>query len=675
MSRRVLIAVLIIAVAGIGCVAHRMYREDSVVEEPGYTLAFIEFDDRGEIWSPRQVDRVQRLVRSANRHEDGSVVIVLAHGWNNDASLKNEKNGTLAGFKATLERVARGVHEESPGRPVLGVYLGWRGKSMVSPFTYLTFYSRQRAAERVAGPQGMAILSRIILDVKANPESSLLLIGHSFGGRIVERIVQQGVAASVAEIKEGPAGAAPDLTVILNPASPATNAKQVIDLLRWGRIELVRTTADGRKFNVPLLVSLTSAKDKATRVAYRIGSVLGLATSKFRTYGPEFCSPVVSQRRLYARTAGHTPALHSHRVRVRPRSDATPSAGPPDGTIAIAGEDVDIEIEPRLGAYNDTPYWIMRVPPEIMANHYDTWNPNLVALLGGLLEHTGALEPGSQLSVVRDDELDPVFIVPWTSDSLWLVDRSRRVLDITDDRSHGVLVGCVPEGIDLANVIGYTGDAGSFVIVQWRTDPRGHGHHLTEIDEIVLTENGFECTDRVVLEAHERFFLAVADRDRGRVYLVTDDDLVSVDYRGHSPRPEFVTGLSLAGEPTAMDLDHRRGRLFLLDGAAGRALELDLANVDRGFETAATGFGPGAGLAVDPTRGDLVVVDPASSRLCRYPRLGRRLGAADVDPLPEGLHEATFVRVSKDGSLWVGDLVSDAAFQFSAQGELTKVLD
>lgn len=666
---------MIITIAISGCVSHQMYRDDSVVEEPGYTLAFIEFDDRGEMWSPRQFVQLQGLIDSANRHEDGAVVIILAHGWNNDASPKNEEKGTLAGFKSTLDRVALRARVDSPDRPVVGIYLGWRGKSMKSPFTYLTFFSRQRAAARVAGPQGMAVLSQIILDVKANPASKLILIGHSFGGQIVERIVQQGVAAGVAEIEEGPGGPAPDLTVLLNPASPATNAKQVIDLLRWGRIELERRTEDGRSIRIPLLVSLTSEGDKATRVAYRIGSLVGLATSKFRTYGPEFCSPVVSQRSLYARTAGNMPELHSHEVRVRPRSPEDSEIAPTDDFFVIAGEDVDIEIERRVAAFNDTPYWIMRVPSEVMAGHDDTWNPNLVALIGGMLETTGALDPGSKLYVVRDDELDPVFILPWTSDSLWIVDRSRRVLDITEDREHGVLVGCVPEGIDLANIIGHTGDAGSFLIVQWRTDTRGRNRYATEIDEIVLGTAGFECTSRTVINSEERFLRAAADRSHGTVYLATSERLYSVDVRDRRAKPEFLAELDLVGEPSALDVDSQRGRLFLLDEGAGIAMEFDLEAPERGFENVVSGLGLGSSLAVDPTRGDLIVIDPASSRLSRYPRLAGRLGPADIDPLPAALHEATFVRVSLDGSLWVGDLVSDAAFQFSADGEFLKALD
>ena len=38
----------------LGCVSSKMYREISVQEGPDYGLAFIEFDDLGEMWAPEQ---------------------------------------------------------------------------------------------------------------------------------------------------------------------------------------------------------------------------------------------------------------------------------------------------------------------------------------------------------------------------------------------------------------------------------------------------------------------------------------------------------------------------------------------------------------------------------------------------------------------------------------------
>ena len=174
--------VLAVSVAAAGCVSHQMYRETSVVELADYTLVFIEFDDHGEIWSPKQFFEFQKVIRKANEHELGAVVTVLAHGWNNDASPANEREGTLASYKQTLQGIAERTHAAAPGRPVVGVYLGWRGQSMRGPLKYFTFFSRQRAADRVVGTQSAAVVGQIVLERKANPASNLLLIGHSFGG-------------------------------------------------------------------------------------------------------------------------------------------------------------------------------------------------------------------------------------------------------------------------------------------------------------------------------------------------------------------------------------------------------------------------------------------------------------------------------------------------------------
>ena len=53
----ILVVVLALALLGQGCVAHRMYRPESVVVAPAYDLAFVELDDHGELWSPAQVAR------------------------------------------------------------------------------------------------------------------------------------------------------------------------------------------------------------------------------------------------------------------------------------------------------------------------------------------------------------------------------------------------------------------------------------------------------------------------------------------------------------------------------------------------------------------------------------------------------------------------------------------
>ena len=87
-----------------GCVANRMFRVDSIDTSPLYSLAFIEFDDQGELWSPAQVSRALDVIQAANIARDGAIVVVFVHGWNHNASLSEEtsKHGNVLGFRRML---------------------------------------------------------------------------------------------------------------------------------------------------------------------------------------------------------------------------------------------------------------------------------------------------------------------------------------------------------------------------------------------------------------------------------------------------------------------------------------------------------------------------------------------------------------------------------------------
>ena len=55
------------------CTSNRMHRPPpwNIQREAGYTLAFIEFDDQGELWSPEQRDRAIDLIERKNEVEAG----------------------------------------------------------------------------------------------------------------------------------------------------------------------------------------------------------------------------------------------------------------------------------------------------------------------------------------------------------------------------------------------------------------------------------------------------------------------------------------------------------------------------------------------------------------------------------------------------------------------------
>ena len=234
MSRRhifIFIALLLCVVVTSGCTPNKMHRTVSIQENPGYTLAFIEFDDMGEMWDSGQLTRALDVIEQANQSPDGAVVITFIHGWQNNASEKNEESGNVGEFKQYLATIAgiadRGV---MGNRKLVGIYLGWRGKSGSIPgLNMATFYDRAGAARRIAGTTSTEVIYRIMNSAKQNRETRLLLMGHSFGGQILESAVTQAMVGELlgggGELKtQLPA----DLVILINPAATGSGAYSIV---------------------------------------------------------------------------------------------------------------------------------------------------------------------------------------------------------------------------------------------------------------------------------------------------------------------------------------------------------------------------------------------------------------------------------------------------------------
>ena len=193
----ILVVVLVLALLGQGCVAHRMYRPESVVVAPAYDLAFIELDDHGELWSPAQVARALARIRHASASDEGAILLVFIHGWGHNAA---EGDANVEGFRSWLASVSEIEAMRAPANPrrVVGVYVGWRGKSSrLKALGVLTFFERFAAAKRVASPATTQVLYEMMLTARANPRNTTVVAGHSFGGLILESAMAQALIGSL----------------------------------------------------------------------------------------------------------------------------------------------------------------------------------------------------------------------------------------------------------------------------------------------------------------------------------------------------------------------------------------------------------------------------------------------------------------------------------------------
>ena len=124
-----------------------------------YELAIVEFDDQGRCYDRGQMDAVARRLDALapfDPPQAGQDVILVAfvHGWKHDARSDDDN---LTAFRALLsETVEYEKSAVAPGakpRPVIGVFVGWRGLSdygLGDVVADATFWGRQAAGQRVA---------------------------------------------------------------------------------------------------------------------------------------------------------------------------------------------------------------------------------------------------------------------------------------------------------------------------------------------------------------------------------------------------------------------------------------------------------------------------------------------------------------------------------------------
>ena len=228
---------------------------NSVRRNAAYDLAFVEFGEQGSYQDPTQLENARDLIKNTAR----PLVVTYVHGWQNNAV-----SGDATKFANFLQELARSEIVRAANLRVVGVYLGWRGQlTKVEVAKELTFFSRKAAAERLASNfdcyDAIATVSETARKYHAADAQYTILLGHSFGGLVVERAVAHAINAEIHGGSTDPAKALPaDLILLLNPASDSILTRQMIAALYSRHLE------DTRAF----VVSLTSTADDATGLAF-----------------------------------------------------------------------------------------------------------------------------------------------------------------------------------------------------------------------------------------------------------------------------------------------------------------------------------------------------------------------------------------------------------------------
>ena len=425
-----------------------------------HTTAYIEFDEQGDFMDRNQlVDAIRNIPTGPNR-----LIVFYAHGWQNNTRSADvaQFNALLAHLTHTLNENAGNDGKPVPWQ-VYGIYLGWRG-ALYNPSEYypaqplnqdcsvgdilkkpkpnyynfftsipkqFTFWSRKNDAGRFAGAPLLETINMISARARTmgSPfETKTILIGHSFGAYVIEKTVLQSISTSPPEMGldqttyiTPPA----DLVILLNSAAPAIYAKEFIEFLKWHSV--------GRD-QPPFVISISSEGDWATKDLFPVGTVLASAFD-VGSYQNKANYNGANEKIFFTHTPGHTAYLASF--------DAYPTGKLPydqfgsdyenewifyrnlfpkdfgktepfflawGGSLAKTKEVAPAQIwqlkpthpvDATQVRFNDTPYWLIRVPRNIIQDHGDVWCPNSMNLLTAVIRLSGIADSGPTLRTIK----------------------------------------------------------------------------------------------------------------------------------------------------------------------------------------------------------------------------------------------------------------------------------
>jgi hypothetical protein len=219
-----------------GCAMYN-YPQETLDDTTGpFDFHVIQADDQGSLWSTldaqRILDRVQTLSQTQN-----TLIVLFIHGWHHNAAADDPN---LLDFRRTLtalnDEISKPKRQElrldKTGRPstrIVGIYVGWRGRSLPWYLDYFTFWGRKPTAERVGEGDVSEFIERLQrLYLRANataaerktPIVGLVTIGHSFGGQVLWKSLGRQLEIPLAE-------RAPRMSNSLTPSSGEQEAVRV----------------------------------------------------------------------------------------------------------------------------------------------------------------------------------------------------------------------------------------------------------------------------------------------------------------------------------------------------------------------------------------------------------------------------------------------------------------
>ena len=426
-----------------------------------FSCSFVEFDERGDYLDFEQHRHAYQKISELAADAAAFTVVIYVHGWRHSG-----QSYDVVSFNEFLRQLSRADGEDRGRRRVHGVYLAWRGASLRPAIPQDDTFrrieecfggevvdSRRRARlpylnmaletlsywNRKGIPEykfSATCISRTLFScafaAKRNaPRCEVLLIGHSFGGLMLERTFQNAAISLLTNAWPwgSPEAAGKsvnplpfDTVVLVNSAAPSIYAKQFQGYLAAHRQAMVGRVPHAA---TPIVFSLTSSADWATGIAHPLANMLApCVPSLWRYYRgnqfileltPDAARVKIPQWYYYRHTPGHNPLIVNRFVEPAPADTPPPvdrsahlhhnlarrvnseefktSTRKGHGSLAwritfppampanvrfssYRGHKPLVWTQARTGrfTYKDTAYWIIRCPKAIIAGHNDIWS-------------------------------------------------------------------------------------------------------------------------------------------------------------------------------------------------------------------------------------------------------------------------------------------------------------
>ena len=355
-------------------------------QQQHFMVGFVELDDQGQFYEPRQADAVLQLL-----HDEAAkpyYVCIFVHGWHHNAQ---DNDFNVRRFQETLGD----IQQRNPDYQVLGIYVGWQGETLRVPWLRsLTFWDRKEVSENVGRHALLEFLLQVenTLNTTGKGNNKLVTVGHSLGASVVFNALQPLFLQRLVQPADGSVRSGyGDLVVLINPAFEAIRFAALREAA-----QKYSSSYGFRPEQNPLLIVATSEGDSVTKNSFALSQKITALFAQHRSLEQPTSGGVkLSEWELDTTAIGHFAPFITHRLQAQhalSTSNCSASAGWLPTAVqrqqsqqaahgqaasgagwradsALLSTATGMEVQHLENSAAQDPYWVLQVATNVMPNH------------------------------------------------------------------------------------------------------------------------------------------------------------------------------------------------------------------------------------------------------------------------------------------------------------------